>query len=132
MNERNYDLDERLIDFAALIINVTETFPKTISGNYLAGQLLKSGTAPALLYGEAHASESRNDFIHKMKITLKQLRESHNSLRIIKKLKWKPKECESMVNEVNQLISVFVKSIKTAQADNLQKEKGPVNKDSSS
>src|SRR5687767_13014457 len=110
MNEKNFDLDERLVDFAALIIKITEYFPKTITGNYLSGQLLRSGTAPALLYGEAHASESRNDFIHKMKLTLKEFRETHNCLRIIKKLKWKPEEYDSVINEVNQLISIFVTS----------------------
>lgn len=121
MNEKKYDLDSRLIDFAVLMIKMTESLPKSKSGNYLSGQLLKSGTAPALLYAEAHAAESSNDFIHKMKVTLKELRETYNGLRIILKLNWKTNECLPAVNEVNQLISIFVKSIKTTQANLLKK-----------
>ncbi|MEP6845288.1 MAG: four helix bundle protein [Panacibacter sp.] len=71
--ERKFDLDERLFDFAADIIDVVESLPKTQAGNHLAGQLIRSGTAPALHYGEAQGAESRADFIHKMKVALKEL-----------------------------------------------------------
>ena len=121
MEKRNYDLDERLIDFAVLIISLIDTLPKTIAGSYLASQLLRSGSSPALLYGEAHGAESRNDFIHKMRIPLKELRETFNCLRIIKKLKWNSSECELALNEVPQLIAIFAKSIKTAQLNNIPK-----------
>ena len=66
--ERKYDLDERLINFADMIIDISEFLPKTFAGNHIAGQLVRSGTSPALNYGEAQSAESRNDFIHKMKI----------------------------------------------------------------
>ncbi len=62
---RKFDLDERLIEFAAVIIDIAESLPKTLAGNHLAGQLVRSGTSPALNYGEAQSAESRNDFIHK-------------------------------------------------------------------
>ena len=65
--ERKFDLEERLIDFAAGIIDISEALPKTFAGNHLGSQLLRSGTSPALHYGEAQAAESPADFVHKMK-----------------------------------------------------------------
>jgi four helix bundle protein len=60
--ERKFDLDERLISFAAEIVELSELLPATISGKHIAGQVVRSGTAPALQYGEAQAGESRADF----------------------------------------------------------------------
>jgi len=80
-----YDLEERLIDFAVIITDIVEALPNTRLGNYIAGQLVRSGLSPALNYGEAQSAESRNDFIHKMKIILKELRESMISLKIIER-----------------------------------------------
>src|ERR1700761_9845609 len=77
-----YDLEERLIDFAVIISDIIEALPNTRFGNYIAGQLIRSGCSPALNYGEAQSAESRNDFIHKMKLILKELRESLISLKI--------------------------------------------------
>ena len=71
-----HDLEERLIDFAVTIVEIAETMPDSKAANHLAGQLLRSGTSPALNYGEAQSAESRKDFIHKIKIVLKELRES--------------------------------------------------------
>ena len=120
--ERKFDLDERLIDFAATIIDVSEGLPLTIGGKHIAGQLVRSGTAPALHYGEAQGAESRRDFIHKIKVGLKELRETFNCLRIIKKKNWYLKESlMALIDENNQLISIFVKSIETARK-NLNKE----------
>jgi four helix bundle protein len=76
--ERKYILDERLIEFASVIIDISEALPGSIAGNHIAGQLIRSGTAPCLQYGEAQGAESRNDFIHKMKVFLKELRETFN------------------------------------------------------
>jgi four helix bundle protein len=119
MAERIYDLEERLIEFASLIIDVAEDLPKTFAGNHLSGQLIRSGTAPALHYGEAQSAESRNDFIHKMKVALKELRETYNCLRIIQRKKWYSDEkLNNLLNENNQLISIFFKSIETAQKNN--------------
>ena len=86
-NNVKYDLEERLIDFAVLISDIVEGQPATRLGNYIAGQLARSGCSPALNYGEAQSAESRNDFIHKMKIILKELRESLISLKIIERKK---------------------------------------------
>jgi four helix bundle protein len=121
--ERKYDLDERLINFADMIIDISEVLPKTLAGNHIAGQLVRSGTAPALQYGEAQSAESRNDFIHKMKVSAKELRETYNCLRLIKKRKWYTEErLLPVLDENNQLISIFVKSIETAKKNNAPKK----------
>ena len=113
---RKFDLDERLIDFAAVIIDISESLPKTLAGNHLAGQLVRSGTSPALNYGEAQSAESRNDFIHKMKVSAKELRETFNCLRIILKKKWYDEiKLVAVLDENNQLIAIFVKSVETAR-----------------
>lgn len=77
------NLELRLIAFAISVANFNETLPNSKSANHLGNQLLRSGTSPALNYGEARGAESKKDFIHKMKICLKELRESHNCLRIL-------------------------------------------------
>jgi four helix bundle protein len=74
--KRDFDLEDRLIDFAVRIIRTAESLPKTKVGNHIAGQLIRSGTSPAPNYGEAQSAESRSDFIHKMKVALKELRET--------------------------------------------------------
>ena len=121
--ERRYDLDERLINFANMIIDISEALPKTFAAGHIAGQLVRSGTAPALQYGEAQSAESRNDFIHKMKISAKELRETFNCLRLINKRQWYSEEkLLSVLDENNQLISIFVKSIETAKTNNSLKK----------
>lgn len=116
MNEKKYDLEERLIDFTVSIIRLVETLPNTKTAQYLGGQLLRSGTSPTLNYAEAKGAESRNDFIHKMKVCLKELRESHTCLKIIHKAVIVVDESLlfHLITECNELISIFVKSIDTA------------------
>lgn len=121
---KTFDLEDRLIDFVLKIEETVESLPNTRLGSYLAGQMIRSGTSPALNYGEAMAAESRNDFIHKMKIILKELRETFICLKIIKK---KPliepySKIEIVYKENNELIAIFVKSIQTAKS-NLKKLK---------
>jgi len=123
MNEnksKKFDLEERLIDFAVLIIEITESLNNTRAGNHISSQLVRSGTSPALHYGEAQSAESRNDFVHKLKILLKELRESLVALKIIKKvsLTKKIELVEKGIIECNELISIFVKSIETAKRNN--------------
>ena len=86
--EKVYDLDTRLINFADKIIDIAEALPVTSAGRYVSGQIVRSGLAPALQYAEAQAAESRADFVHKMKISLKELRETFTALRLIFKRKW--------------------------------------------
>ena len=112
-----FDLEDRLIDFAIRISEVAESLPDTFLGKYLNGQIIRSGTSPALNYGEAQSAESPKDFIQKLKIILKELRETFVSLKIIKR---KPlinpvDKLNPIINENNELISIFVKSIETAK-----------------
>jgi len=114
--QKKFNLDERLISFAADCIDVAESLPKTIAGGHIAGQLVRSSSSPALNYGEAQAAESRNDFIHKMKVCLKELRETFNCLRLILKKNWfQEVRLSQLIAESNELISIFVSSLKTAQ-----------------
>ena len=116
MIEKKYDIDERLIDFAVAIINYVESLPNSKSASHLGGQLLRSGTSPSLNYGEAKSAESKGDFLHKMKVCLKELRESYNCLRIMHKARIYKSEqqVQELITECNELISIFVKSIATA------------------
>jgi four helix bundle protein len=123
--ERKFDLDERLINFAVSIIELAEMLPQTFAARHIAGQMIRSGTAPALHYGEAQGGESRKDFVHKMKVALKELRETFNALRIVRKANWSSAEkLNAILDENNQLISIFVRSIETA-TKNEQKNKKP-------
>ena len=116
------DLEERLVNFAVLIIEISKSLPNTKAGNHLSGQIVRSGTSPALNYGEAQSAESRKDFIHKIKVVLKELRETLICLKIIHRAKlFKSNEIiEIGIKESNELISIFVKSAETAQK-NIQK-----------
>jgi len=88
MKERKvFDLEDRLIDFAVRVITVAGSLPTNKVGNHISGQLIRSGTSPAPNYGEAQSAESRADFIHKMKVALKELRETRVWLLMIKKAK---------------------------------------------
>jgi len=112
-----FDLEDRLIDFAVRIIQVAESLPKTRVGTHVAGQMIRCGTSPAPNYGEAQAAESRADFVHKMKVCLKELRETRVwLLMIIRANLIRPaSKLGSLIDESDQLISIFVTSIKTAK-----------------
>lgn len=115
--ERRFDLHGRLIDFAVNIVNFISLFPNSPPGKHIGGQLLRSGTSPAANYAEAQAAESRKDFVHKMKVCLKELRETKVWLEIANRTKLLPQQnqCHFLVTESNELISIFVKSIATAK-----------------
>ena len=112
---RKFDLENRLINFSVSIIDFIQEIPKSYTGIHLSKQLARSGTSVSLNYGEAQASESKKDFIHKMKVVLKELRETFICLKILQRTKlYKNNDKINMVySECNELISIFVKSIKT-------------------
>ena len=112
-----FELEERLIDFAVQSMEISELISNSYVGRHLGGQLMRSGSSPALNYGEAQGAESQKDFIHKLKIIIKELRESHICLKIIKQkgLVKQKGRIEPALNECNELISIFVSSCKTAQ-----------------
>ena len=119
MKERHYDLEERLLEYAANIIRLVERLPNSRAGNHIAGQLLRSGTSPLPNHGEAQAAESRNDFVHKLSICLKELRESRRWLRLAGRVPLikPPTEFDPLLDETESLIKIFATSIRTAQGN---------------
>ena len=113
-----FDLEERLLSFAVSIVELTEILPSTRAGNHIAGQLLRCGTSPLSNHGEVEAAESRKDFVHKLKICLKELRETKRWLRLVARLKklGNPPQLLPCLNEADELIRIFVASIRTARS----------------
>jgi four helix bundle protein len=112
-----YDLEYRLLEFAAKIIELTESLPHTRTGNHIASQLLRCGTSSLSNHGEVEAAESRRDFLHKLRICLKELRERKRWLRLISRLNklGTPANFTVCLNEIEELIRIFVASIRTAE-----------------
>jgi len=118
MGNREFDLEDRFVDYTCRMIDVVEALPKTRTGNYIAGQLIRSCHSPTFNYGEVQAAESRNDFIHKMKVVLKELKECRAALKIIRKKEMvKPIIITTSVfKETEELIAIIAKGISTAQS----------------
>jgi len=119
-----YDLEERLLEFAARIIRMEEQLPGTRAGNHIAGQLLRSGTSPLPNHAESQAAESPDDFIHKLRICLKELRETKRWLQLVQRvpLVKQPARVDPLVAETDELIRIFVASIRTADRNRRRKE----------
>ena len=117
------DLQSRLIKFAGLCISIRKHTGTSFEGDHLSKQLIRSATSAALNYGEARSAESKKDFIHKQSISLKELRESYINLMIIRhnNLCTKSELTEKTIDEANQLVSIFVTSVKTSMQNNLNK-----------
>ncbi len=112
------DISERLLDFAARIGKVVDALPETRLGRHIAGQLVRSGTSPAPNYEEARAGESRKDFVHKLSICLKELRESRCWLQLILKAELLSEiRLSTLVDESTQLSKIIAKSIVTAKSN---------------
>ena len=116
-NEKAYDLEERLIAFAVRILELVRSMPKDIVGSHMAGQVVKCGTSTTLHYGEAQSAESMADFIHKMKVCLKELRETRICLLLIQRsnLVGSPKRLDALLEECIELIRIFKASVDTAE-----------------
>ena len=111
-----YDLEDRLISFSALVIDVVEAVPQNRAGNHVAGQLVRSGTSAAPNYGEAQGAESRRDFIHKLRICLKELKETRTWLKLCRKKGYGTGELVSgSLDECEQLVRIVARSIETAK-----------------
>ncbi len=121
MADPKYDLEERLLEFAVRIIRLTESMKRTPAGIYVADQLLRSGTSPYGHHGEAEGAESRDDFIHKLKVCYKELREARRWLRLVQRtpLVEKPELLEPLRGEAEELVRIFSASIRTAAAKRL-------------
>ena len=111
-----FDLEERLLEFSARIIRLVDALPSTRAGNHVAGQLLRSGISPYGNHGEVEAAESRKDFVHKLKVCLKELRGTRRWLRPIQKSEMlADKSMIPILAETEELIRIFFTSIRTAE-----------------
>ena len=124
MEKKCFDLEDRLVDFACKCLDVCELLPATKAGQNLEYQLSKSSTATALIYGEAQAAESRADFLHKMRMVLKEIKETRINLKIImrKPVLTHPK-VDAAFSEANELMAIFIKSVETAKVNSLKNRK---------
>src|SRR5437660_4942506 len=109
-------LEDRLIDFAVRMVKLSASLPKTPAGKHIAGQILRSGTSPAPNYGEARGAESHADFVHKVRIVLKELNETSIWLRVIERSHIiKPELLTDIIRENNELCRIFTASLATAR-----------------
>ncbi len=117
VEERVYDLEERLLEYAASIIRLVRELPKDRESNHVAGQLLRSGTSPLPNHGEAEAAESPADFVHKLKVCLKELRETRRWLLLVLRVPLVARSAtlDALLQETFELIRIFVASIRTAE-----------------
>jgi four helix bundle protein len=116
MNQKTEQLSDRLLDFAASVIKVTEVLPNTVAGRHVGGQLVRAGTSAGSNYEEARGAESRSDFSHKISIVLKELKESRFWLRLVRRTKMlDPKDTDLLLNECEQLCAMVARSILTAK-----------------
>jgi four helix bundle protein len=117
MKSEAYDLEERLLEYSVRIIRLAESVVSTTAGRHVAEQVLRSGTAALPNHGEAQAAESKRDFVHKMTLGLKELRETLRWLQLIQRvpLMKSPERIEPLLRETDELIRIFVSSIRTAR-----------------
>jgi four helix bundle protein len=122
---RKYDLEGRLLEFAVAVIDLSEKLPSSRAGNHVAGQILRSGTSPYPNHGEAESAESREDFIHKLKICLKELRETRRWARLVERKNWAQNDAtlKSILTESDELIRIFMSSVRTTQMNALKQKR---------
>src|SRR5688572_20005900 len=125
VENRRYDLEDSLVDYSCRMIDVVEALLNTRAGNYIAGQLIRSCISPTFNYGEVQGAESRNDFVHKLGVVLKELKECRSALKIIiKKTLIKPvSRVDGIYKETEELIAIMAKSIETADKNKPKKNK---------
>jgi len=113
MSDKKYDLEDRLVDFAAAVALFSEELPKNFIGNYYGNQLLRSGGSSALNFGEAQGANTNKDYIHKATISLRELKESRVNLKVLDKIGYgNQTERAKLLDEVEQLIRVIATIIK--------------------
>ena len=116
--EKRFDLEERLLEYAVRIIRLVDALPATRAGRHVADQLLRCGTSPLANHGELQGAESRKDFIHKLRLCLKEIREARRWLRLVQSVPLlPPSKVEPLLNETESLIKIFAASIRTAEGN---------------
>jgi four helix bundle protein len=116
VTKTKFDLEDRLLEFAVRLTKLVDALPNSRTGNHVAGQLLRCGTSPFANHGEVQAAESRRDFIHKLGVCFKELKEIRRWLRFIARLELLPaKRLHSILAENEELLRIFAASIRTAE-----------------
>jgi four helix bundle protein len=116
MNGKGDQLSERMLDFVVAVVKIVDALPKTVAGRHIGGQLISAGTSSGANYEEGCGAESRSDFIHKMSIVLKELKESRFWLRLIDRTQMlSPKDVHPAIGECEELCAIIGKSVSTAK-----------------
>ena len=114
--EAKFDLEDRLLEFTAALLKLVDALPTSRAGNHISGQLLRCGTSPFANHGEAQAAESRKDFIHKLGVCFKELKEIKRWFRLIGRVELIPlAHFRSLLIETEELLRIFSASIRTAE-----------------
>ncbi len=115
-----FDLEERLLNYAADVIRITRTFESTNAGSHVANQLLRSGTSPLANHGEAESAKSKRDFLHRLRTCLQELRESSRWLKLAERVPLTDQQepLAKLLKETDELIRIFFASIRTAEGGN--------------
>jgi four helix bundle protein len=114
---RNPDIGDRLLDFAVNVVRFSRRLERTATSRYLANQLMRAATSTGANYREACSAESRADFVHKLQLVLKEMRETEYWLLLLSRADFTPDEAlRPLLGEVDQLIRILVKSVVTAKA----------------
>ena len=113
--DNKFDLEDRLLEFAVRLTKLVDALPNSRTGNHVAGQLLRCGTSPFANHGEVQAAESRKDFIHKLGVCFKELKEVRRWLRFIARVELvSAQRLRPLLIENEELIRIFAASIRTA------------------
>jgi len=118
MAKTRFDLEDRLLEFAVRLTRLVDALPNSRTGNHVAGQLLRCGTSPFANHGEVQAAESRKDFVHKLGVCFKELKEIRRWLRFIAGIELVPaRRLRPLLIETEELIRIFAASIRTAETN---------------
>ncbi|HVT73879.1 MAG TPA: four helix bundle protein [Lacunisphaera sp.] len=120
-------MEDRLLEFAVRVIRMTESMNRSPAGIYVADQLLRSASSPYGHHGEAEGAESRDDFIHKLRVCYKELREARHWLRLAQRTPLVPKPAlvDDLLTEAEELVRIFAASIRTASTDRGPRKNSP-------
>jgi four helix bundle protein len=113
---RGDDIEERMLEFAVRVVRMTEALPKTATAKHICLQVVRSGTSAGANYEEARGAESNNDFVHKLGLSLKELRETRYWLKVISKANLIPSvRMTEILQESDELCRIVGKSIVTSK-----------------
>ena len=113
---RGADIAEWLVSFAVAVVGVTTETPRTASGRHIASQLLRCATSGGANYEEARGAESRDDFVHKVSVASKEMRESVFWLEVINQSGWSKTDLASLIREARELAAILGASARTARS----------------